>query len=93
MTSQLNTQSDIFQHSVARRAPRSPGFSASRLALQLYGRVSPRKAGRLVNRMAFRPSRLPMPIRYEYLLDNADSYTQLQHGTAPYRCTPGARAR
>ncbi len=81
MTSQLNTQSDIFQHSVARRAPRSSGFSATRLALQLYGRISPRKAGRLVNRMAFRPSRLPMPIRYEYLLDNADSYTQLQHGT------------
>ncbi|HSP00432.1 MAG TPA: alpha/beta fold hydrolase, partial [Thioalkalivibrio sp.] len=31
--------------------------------------------------MAFRPSRLPMPIRYEHLLDNTDSYTQLQHGS------------
>jgi pimeloyl-ACP methyl ester carboxylesterase len=30
--------------------------------------------------MAFQPSRLPMPSRYEYLLDSADSYTQLQHG-------------
>ncbi|PXX92729.1 alpha/beta hydrolase [Marinobacter vulgaris] len=80
MTSQLNTQSASFQQPVARVAPRSGGFSATRLALQLYGRVSPRKAGRLVNRMAFRPSRLPLPIRYEYLLDSADSYTQLQSG-------------
>ncbi|MDL0430798.1 alpha/beta hydrolase [Marinobacter sp. TBZ242] len=80
MTSQLNTQSVSFQQPVARVAPRSGGFSATRLALQLYSRVSPQKAGRLVNRMAFRPSRLPMPIRYEYLLDSADSYTQLQHG-------------
>lgn len=80
MTSQLNTQSEIFQRPAIQRAPRDAGFSATRLALQLYGRVSPQKAGRLVNRMAFRPSRLPVPIRYEHLLDNADSYTQLQHG-------------
>ncbi|WP_048496783.1 alpha/beta fold hydrolase [Marinobacter subterrani] len=31
--------------------------------------------------MAFRPSRLPMPSRYEHFLDNTDSYTQLQHGS------------
>ncbi|MDF0751816.1 alpha/beta fold hydrolase [Marinobacter sp. 71-i] len=80
MTSQLNVQSEIFQRSTSRSTSDSAGFSATRLALQLYGRVSPQKAGRLVNRMAFRPSRLPMPVRYEYLLDNADSYTQLQHG-------------
>lgn len=80
MTSQLNTQSEIFQRPAIQKAPRESGFSATRLALQLYGKVSPQKAGRLVNRMAFRPSRLPVPIRYEYLLDNADSYTQLQHG-------------
>ncbi len=80
MTSQLNTQSEFFQRPAVQKAPRDAGFSATRLALQLYGKVSPQKAGRLVNRMAFRPSRLPVPIRYEYLLDNADSYTQLQHG-------------
>lgn len=80
MTSQLNVQSEIFQRSTPQSAPSSAGFSATRLALQLYGRVSPQKAGRLVNRMAFRPSRLPMPVRYEYLLDNTESYTQLQHG-------------
>jgi pimeloyl-ACP methyl ester carboxylesterase len=80
MTSQLNTQSEIFQRPASQPAPDHVGFSATRLALQLYGRVSPQKAGRLVNRMAFRPSRLPVPIRYEPLLDNAGSYTQLQHG-------------
>ncbi|WP_417532038.1 alpha/beta hydrolase [Marinobacter lipolyticus] len=81
MTSQLNTQSEIFRHSTPARAPANVGLSATRLALQLYARVSPQKAGQLFNRMAFRPSRLPMPTRYEYLLDNTDSYTQLQHGS------------
>jgi pimeloyl-ACP methyl ester carboxylesterase len=81
MTSQLNTQPEIFRHSSQARAPANLGLSATRLALQLYGRVSPRKAGRLVHRMAFRPARLPMPIHYEYMLDKTDSYTQLQHGS------------
>lgn len=81
MTSQLNTQSEIFRHSTSAKAPVNVGLSATRLALQLYARVSPRKAGQLFNRMAFRPSRLPMPTRYEHLLDNTDSYTQLQHGS------------
>ena len=76
MNSPLNTQTTTIQQP----APRRAGLSATRLALQLYARVAPQKAGQLVNRMAFRPSRLPMPSRYEYLLDKADSYTQLQHG-------------
>ena len=80
MTSQLNTQSVIFERPTTHKVEGPKGFSPFRLALQLYGRIAPEKAGRLVNRMAFRPSRLPMPSRYEYLLDNADSYTQLQHG-------------
>lgn len=80
MTSQLNTQSVIFERPTTHKVDGPKGFSPIRLALQLYGRMAPEKAGRLVNRMAFRPSRLPMPSRYEYLLDNADSYTQLQHG-------------
>lgn len=81
MTSQLNTQPEISRHTSHARAPTNVALSATRLALQLYGRLSPQKAGRLVNRMAFRPSRLPMPIRYEHLLDNTNSYTQLQHGS------------
>ena len=80
MTSQLNTQSVIFERPTTHKVEGPKGFSPIRLALQLYGRMAPEKAGRLVNRMAFRPSRRPMPSRYEYLLDNADSYTQLQHG-------------
>ena len=80
MTSQLNTQSVIFERPTTHKVEGPKGFSPIRLALQLYGRMAPEKAGRLVNRMAFRPSRLAMPSRYEYLLDNADSYTQLQHG-------------
>ena len=80
MTSQLNTQSVIFERPTTHKVEGPKGFSPIRLALQLYGRLAPEKAGRLVNRMAFRPSRLPMPSRYEYLLDKADSYTQLQHG-------------
>lgn len=81
MTSQLNTHAEIFRHSSQARAPANPGLSATRLALQLLGRLSPGKAGRLVHHMAFRPSRLPMPSRYEHFLDNTDSYTQLQHGS------------
>jgi len=76
MNSPLNTQLSITQQPTVRRA----GLSATRLALQLYARMAPQKAGQLVNRMAFRPSRLPMPSRYEYLLDNTDSYTRLKHG-------------
>jgi len=76
MNSPLNTQPPTTQQPAARRA----GLSATRLALQLYARVAPQKAGQLVNRMAFRPSRLPLPIRYEHLLDTADSYTRLQQG-------------
>lgn len=64
--------------------PRSarPGLKRSlrRVGLSLYARVSPTGAASLVNRQFFRPSRLPMPSRYEYLLDEADSHTQLHHG-------------
>ena len=80
MNSQMNTQSASFQLPTIGKAPRGDGFSATRLALKLCARVSPEKTGRLVNRMAFRPSRLPLPIRYEQLLDSTDSYTQLKHG-------------
>lgn len=80
MTSQLNTQTAISRQSSQFRKPGNPGLSATRLALQLYARVSPQKAGKLVHRMAFRPSRLSLPVRYEHWLDNTDSYTQLQHG-------------
>lgn len=81
MTSQLNTHFESIPRPPTRKPTRNVGLSATRLALQLYGRVSPQKAGRLVHQMAFKPSRLPMPSRYEYLLDSADSHTQLHHGS------------
>ena len=80
MTSKLTTQAKIPHHSNQFRKPANPGFSATRLALQLLARVSPQKTGKLVNRMALRPSRLSLPVLYEHWLDNTDSYTQLQHG-------------
>ncbi|MBO6850505.1 MAG: alpha/beta fold hydrolase [Marinobacter sp.] len=81
MTSQLNAHFENFQRPPARQPTRHVGLSATRLALQLYARVSPEKAGRLVHHMSLKPSRLPMPSRYEYLLDCADSHTQLHHGS------------
>ncbi|SDW82440.1 alpha/beta fold hydrolase [Marinobacter mobilis] len=53
---------------------------ALRLGLELYSRLSADGAARLIDRLAFTPQRLPMPSRYEYLLDQADSHTQLHHG-------------
>lgn len=81
LNTQLNTQPEPARHPTQARKPANMALSATRLALQLYGRMAPQKAGRLVHRMALRPSRLPMPIRYEDLLDKTDSYTQLHHGT------------
>lgn len=71
---------------VSTTAPRSyakpRGFQQEALALglELYARISAQGAGRLIEKMAFTPHRLPLPIRYEELLDEADSYTQLHHG-------------
>ncbi|MDX1757742.1 MAG: alpha/beta fold hydrolase [Marinobacter sp.] len=53
---------------------------ALKLGLQLYARISRDGAARLVEKLAFTPQRLPMPSRYEYLLDEADSHTQFHHG-------------
>jgi len=80
MTTQVHVQPESIRQPVVPGASDTIGLSATRMALRLLGRVSPEKAGRLVNHMAFRPSRLPMPSRYEYLLDSVDGYTQLQHG-------------
>ncbi|MDX1458350.1 MAG: alpha/beta hydrolase [Marinobacter sp.] len=68
--------------SVPPQAPITRDFQheALKLGLQLYSRVSRDGAARLVERLAFTPQRLPMPSRYEYLLDEADSHTQLHHG-------------
>ncbi|SFL91075.1 alpha/beta fold hydrolase [Marinobacter zhejiangensis] len=60
--------------------PRNFQHEALRLGLQLYTRLSAEGAAKLVERLAFTPDRLPMPSRYEYLLDLADSHTQLHHG-------------
>lgn len=46
----------------------------------MYSRISREGAGKLVDQLFFTPGRLPMPSRFEYLLDEADSHTQLHHG-------------
>lgn len=43
-------------------------------------RVSPSLAGNVVEHLFFSPGRLPAPSRYEYLYEEADSYTQLRVG-------------
>ena len=49
-------------------------------ALQWLHRVAPRTAGNIVENLFFSPQRLPLPIRYESLLDEAASFTQLKYG-------------
>ncbi|WP_165855906.1 alpha/beta hydrolase [Marinobacter sp. JSM 1782161] len=53
---------------------------ATHKALTIYDRLSPEAAGRLVHQRFFRPGRLPMPSRYEPLLDRAEAHTQLHQG-------------
>lgn len=81
MTIQMRTlPGTVINPSRPQPKPWNVRLGAMRLGLQLYARVSPERAGELINRMFFTPGRLPMPSRYEYLLDQADSYTQLRHG-------------
>lgn len=51
-----------------------------RSAIQAYSLLSTEKAGRFVNRLWFRPARTGGDSAFEYLLDNADSYTRLRFG-------------
>lgn len=53
-----------------------------RLAIKIYSLVSAEKAGRFVNRLWFTPTRTGGGATFEYLLDNADSYTRLRFGTS-----------
>lgn len=82
MTAQFTINTDT-----AKRLPDVPlarpkgRLAALGTALQWLHRIAPRKAGDIVENLFFSPQRLPLPIRYEYLLDEADSYTQLQYGT------------
>ncbi|MDO3720149.1 alpha/beta hydrolase [Marinobacter sp. chi1] len=82
MTIQISNQPDVTT-SAARHYPKSRGFQHDALALglQLYSKISTQGAEHLIDSMAFTPHRLPLPIRYEDLLDQADSHTQLHHGT------------
>ncbi|MBW7470713.1 alpha/beta fold hydrolase [Marinobacter sp. F4218] len=81
MTAQFTTNTDA-----AKRLPEAPlahrngRVAAVGTALQWLHRVAPRTAGNIVENLFFSPQRLPLPIRYEYLLDEASSYTQLQYG-------------
>ncbi|WP_166267139.1 alpha/beta fold hydrolase [Marinobacter caseinilyticus] len=81
MTIHMNTLPDTaIQPPIQRPGTRNLALAATRLGLQLYARYSTEAAGKLVNQQFFKPHRLPMPSRYEYLLDEADSHTQLKHG-------------
>lgn len=81
MTAQMKNLSDAaIKLTQPRKKDRNLRLDAARLGLQLYARFSPEGAGKLVERLFFKPGRLPMPSRYEYLLDEADSHTQLRHG-------------
>ncbi|MCM0612872.1 alpha/beta hydrolase [Marinobacter sediminum] len=82
MTAQFKTHTDS-----ATRLPRSVvvprqgrRIVAKGMALKLLRRLSPDAAGKVVDNLFFSPRRLPLPIPYEYLLDEATSYTQLQYG-------------
>lgn len=81
MTAQFTTNTDV-----ATRLPQAPlargngRVAAIGTALQWLHRVAPQTAGNIVENLFFSPQRLPLPIRYEYLLDEATSYTQLQYG-------------
>lgn len=81
MTIQMKTLPDYFTDTTKTRHSSNLSHSLMRLGMEWYSRLSPEGAGRVVNRQFFRPRRLPMPSRYEYLLDLADSHTQLHHGT------------
>ncbi|MDC0662782.1 alpha/beta hydrolase [Marinobacter sp. SS21] len=79
----LPISTDTTTLAVPQPAPKARDFQhrALKLGLQLYARMSRDGAARLVERLAFTPQRLPMPSRYEYLLDEADSHTQFHHGS------------
>lgn len=81
MTAQFTTHTEsaiqLLQSTLPRRHRRVAGLGK---ALQWLHRLAPETAGTLVDNLFFSPRRLPLPIRYEYLLDEATSYTQLQHG-------------
>ncbi|WP_152207172.1 alpha/beta hydrolase [Marinobacter changyiensis] len=53
-----------------------------RSAIRIYSLLSAEKAGRFVNRLWFTPTRTGGGATFEYLLDNADSYTRLRFGTS-----------
>lgn len=71
----------ISQQSATAASHRSWQHRALSLGLALYARLSSDGAARLIERLAFTPQRLPMPSRYEHLLEQADSHTQLHVGT------------
>ena len=81
MTAQFTIDTGIAKRLPLARAPRrNRRVAAMGKALQLLQRVAPRAAGNLVESLFFTPRRLPIPVRYEHLLDQADSFTQVRHG-------------
>lgn len=81
MTAQLTIDTGLATTlSRPRLSPRLRQAARVGAFLSLLHRVAPRSASDLVEKLFFSPRRLGLPIRYEHLLDEADSYTQLQHG-------------
>lgn len=82
MTIQMKTlPENLTAQPKTRSRPSRLTHALKHLGMDWYTHISPEGAGRLLNRQFFKPNRLPMPTRYEYLLDLADSHTQLHHGT------------
>lgn len=81
MTAQFTTNTGSATRVPLDRVPaRNSGVAAVGKALQMLYRVAPNTAGNIAETLFFSPRRLPLPIRYEHLLDEADSYTQIQLG-------------
>lgn len=82
MTAHIQSNRTITWHSnsQATRSQRPWQFRALGLGINLYGRLTPEKAGRLVNRLWFTPTRSGAGARFEYLLERPDTFTQLRFG-------------
>lgn len=76
-TTNTHAAKRLFETPLARR---SGSVATLGTALQWLHRIAPATAGDIVENLFFTPQRLPLPIRYEYLLDETTSYTQLQYG-------------
>lgn len=81
MAAQFTTKTGSATRVPLERVPvRNSGVAAVGKTLRMLHRFAPHTAGNIAETLFFSPRRLPLPIRYEHLLDEADSYTQIQLG-------------